>query len=145
MSWFAAQAYCESEGARLPTWTEWEYVAAADRTWVDARSDPAWLARILGWYARPASTALPAVGGESKVFGVRDVHGLVWEWVDDFNALHVPLAAMAAATAAVPETAAPVAAVAQARLPDAGRGSAGNRSRTEPRRTRARDGADGQH
>lgn len=89
VSWFASQAYCESEGARLPTWTEWEYVAAADRTRADARSDPAWLARILGWYARPASTALPAVGGEANVYGVRDVHGLVWEWVDDFNALLV--------------------------------------------------------
>src|SRR5215470_15654880 len=30
VSWFAAQAYCESEHARLPTWYEFEYVAAAD-------------------------------------------------------------------------------------------------------------------
>jgi len=89
VSWFAAQAYCESERARLPTWTEWEYVAAADATRSDARGDPAWLARILGWYARPASTALPAVGGAPNLYGVRDVHGLVWEWVDDFNALLV--------------------------------------------------------
>ena len=89
VSWFAAQAFCENEGARLPTWTEWEYVAAADATRRDARSDPAWLARILGWYARPASAALPAVGGPPNVYGVRDVHGLIWEWVDDFNALLV--------------------------------------------------------
>ncbi len=89
VSWFAAQAYCEFEGGRLPTWTEWEYAAAADATRRDARSDPAWLARILGWYARPASMALPAVGGSANVYGVRDLHGLVWEWVDDFNALLV--------------------------------------------------------
>jgi len=89
VSWFAAQAFCEAEGARLPTWSEWEYVAAADSTRADARSDPAWLARILGWYARPASAALPAVGGDANLYGVRDVHGLVWEWVDDFNALLV--------------------------------------------------------
>jgi formylglycine-generating enzyme len=89
VSWFAAQAYCEHEGGRLPTWTEWEYVAAADATRRDARGDPAWLARILNWYARPASAALPAVGGNPNFYGLRDLHGLVWEWVDDFNALLV--------------------------------------------------------
>jgi formylglycine-generating enzyme required for sulfatase activity len=87
VSWFAAQAYCEAESARLPSWYEWEYAAAADATRTDARSDPAWLARILSWYARPASHPLPAVGGPANVYGVRDVHGLVWEWVDDFNSL----------------------------------------------------------
>jgi formylglycine-generating enzyme len=89
VSWFAAQAFCEDEGGRLPTWTEWEYTAAADATRADARGDPAWLARILAWYARPASSPLPAVGGEANLYGVRDLHGLVWEWVDDFNALLV--------------------------------------------------------
>ncbi|MGY4829070.1 formylglycine-generating enzyme family protein [Sphaerotilaceae bacterium SBD11-9] len=90
VSWFAAQAYCESEGARLPTWQEWEYAAAADETRRDARKDPAWLARILGWYARPATTAPAAAdSGVPNVYGVRNLHGLVWEWVDDFNALLV--------------------------------------------------------
>lgn len=89
VSWFAAQAFCEDEGARLPTWLEWEYAAAADATHVDARGDPKWLAKILGWYARPASAALPAVGGAPNVYGVRDLHGVIWEWVDDFNALLV--------------------------------------------------------
>jgi len=90
VSWFAAQTFCElAEGARLPTWAEWEYVAAADATRADARGDPAWRARILGWYARPAEATLPAVGGAPNLYGVRDVHGLIWEWVDDFNALLV--------------------------------------------------------
>ena len=89
VSWFAAQAFCESEGGRLPSWLEWEYVAAADAKQRDARADPEWLARILGWYARPATDALPAVGGAANVYGVRDVHGVVWEWVDDFASLLV--------------------------------------------------------
>jgi len=89
VSWFAAQAFCEGEGARLPTWTEWELVAAADGSRRDAREDPAWRARILSWYARPATQALPLVGGSPNVYGVGDLHGLIWEWVDDFNALLV--------------------------------------------------------
>jgi len=89
VSWFAAEAYCESEHARLPSWYEWEYVAAADATHADARHDPLWLAAILGWYARPAGQSLRPVGGEPNYYGARDMHGLVWEWVDDFNALLV--------------------------------------------------------
>lgn len=89
VSWFAAEAYCEAEGGRLPTWNEWEYVGAADATRRDARGDPAWRARILGWYSTSARAALPAVGGAADVYGVRDMHGLIWEWVDDFNALLV--------------------------------------------------------
>jgi formylglycine-generating enzyme required for sulfatase activity len=89
VSWFAAQAYCASEGARLPSWYEWEFAAAADASRRDARSDPAWRENILGWYSRPSNAALPAVGGTANVYGVRDMNGLVWEWVDDFNALMV--------------------------------------------------------
>jgi formylglycine-generating enzyme required for sulfatase activity len=89
VSWFAAQAFCESEGARLPTWLEWEFAAAADETRRDARADPAWRRRILAWYERPALDALPRVGGPPNAWGVRDLHGLVWEWVDDFNALFI--------------------------------------------------------
>jgi formylglycine-generating enzyme required for sulfatase activity len=89
VSWFAAKAYCDSEGARLPTWLEWEYVAAADENRTDARADPAWRRRILSWYERPGSAPRAEVGGAPNAYGVRDVHGLVWEWVDDFNALFI--------------------------------------------------------
>ena len=89
VSWFASQAFCESEGARVPTWTEWEYVAAADETHRDARSDPAWRARILSWYSQSSSAPLRSVGSPANAYGVLDMHGLVWEWVDDFNALLV--------------------------------------------------------
>lgn len=89
VSWFAAQAYCEAEGARLPTWLEWERAAAASQTEADARRDSAWRQRLLDWYGRPSRGALEQTGGEPNLYGVRDLHGLVWEWVDDYNALMV--------------------------------------------------------
>lgn len=89
VSWFAAKAYCESEQARLPTWLEWEYAAAADESRRDARSDPAWRRRILSWYERPTSAVLGPAGSTPNAYGVSDLHGLVWEWVDDFNALFI--------------------------------------------------------
>ena len=89
VSWFAAQAYCESENARLPTWIEWERAAAASDTAADARGDAAWRRKLLDWYAKPSTGALAEVGGETNLYGVRDLHGLVWEWVDDYAAMMV--------------------------------------------------------
>lgn len=90
VSWFAASAYCEARGARLPTWYEWEYAAAASETKRDARSDPEWRQRILGWYSRSAREGLPNVGATpANIYGVRDLHAVVWEWVEDLSALLV--------------------------------------------------------
>lgn len=88
VSWFAASAYCEAQGARLPTWSEWEYAAAADETRRDARADPAWRARMLAWYSRPSNRALQRAGLQApNAYGVQDLHGPVWEWTDDYSAL----------------------------------------------------------
>jgi len=90
VSWFAASAYCEAQGGRLPTWSEWEYAAAADETRRDARKDPVWRERILAWYSKPSNQALPRAGLQTtNVWGVQDLHGLVWEWTDDFSSLLV--------------------------------------------------------
>lgn len=90
VSWYAARAYCEASGGRLPSWYEWELAAAADESVADARRDAHWQARILDWYAQPLSHELPVVGsGPANFYGLRDLHGLVWEWVEDFNALIV--------------------------------------------------------
>ena len=86
VSWFAAQAYCEARGARLPTTAEWELAAQADEKRADASLDPEFRRLILDWYSRPATGALePAGSGRKNFWGVRGLHGLVWEWVLDFN------------------------------------------------------------
>lgn len=90
VSWFAASAYCESQKARLPTWLEWEYVASADTTRRDARKDPAWRENILSWYAKPTTTPLSGVAqSPANVYGVQDLHGLIWEWTEDYSAMLV--------------------------------------------------------
>ncbi len=86
VSWFAARAYLRARGKDLPTVDQWEYVAAASETDRDASRDATFLGRLRAWYARSAPVPLPAVGsGAGTVYGVRDVHGLVWEWTLDFN------------------------------------------------------------
>lgn len=83
VSYFAAAAYCESLGKRLPSESEWEWAASADAT---SESDADIRARVLAFYSRPAGE-LPEVGmTPANEFGARDLHGVVWEWVADFNA-----------------------------------------------------------
>jgi formylglycine-generating enzyme required for sulfatase activity len=86
VSWFAARAYAESKGKRLPTMAEWEYAAQASPTRADGENDSSFKRSVLAWYSTPAPEKLPAVGrGPANFYGARDMHGLVWEWVLDFN------------------------------------------------------------
>lgn len=86
VSWFAAKAFCESNQMRLPTVSEWEYMAAASENKKNAYRDEKFLRRILDWYGEPRSGDLKPVGHIYKnIYGVWDLHGLIWEWVEDFN------------------------------------------------------------
>jgi sulfatase modifying factor 1 len=85
VSWFAARAYCGAQGKRLPTTDEWEYAAAASETVRDAARDPDFTARLLGMYTAPRDPAAPVGSTFRNAYGVWDLHGLVWEWVADFN------------------------------------------------------------
>ena len=87
VSWFAARAYARWQDKRLPQLKEWELAAAASTTQPDASREPEFQQRILRWYSAPTPTRLPAVGtSPANFFGLRDLHGLVWEWVADFDA-----------------------------------------------------------
>ncbi len=86
VSWFAAKAYAKSHGKRLPTVAEWEYAALAGPTRPDGENDPEFKRRVYQWYVTPSPAKIGPVGLDQPNFwGVHDLHGLVWEWVADFN------------------------------------------------------------
>ena len=92
ISWFAAMDYCASQGGRLPTVLEWEYAAAASDKVRDATHDPEFIQRLLNWYSKPTGGTdnLSLVGQSTpNVWGIYDLHGLVWEWTSDFNSVFV--------------------------------------------------------
>lgn len=78
VSWFAATAYCESLGLQLLTVNEWEYASAIGKQ--DFKS-------ILEWYQKPNDDLGPVDKGNKNKFGLINMHGLIWEWVQDFSSI----------------------------------------------------------
>jgi len=86
VSWFAARAYARWRGKRLPNTTEWEYAASAGYTQLSGKSDFQLNRDLYAWLARPDSGTQPSVKtAKPNFYGVRGLHCLVWEWVEDFN------------------------------------------------------------
>ncbi|MGZ3808656.1 MAG: formylglycine-generating enzyme family protein [Bacteriovorax sp.] len=89
VSWFSANAYCESKNGRLPSTLEWEYVASASETLRNATKSRPFIEKILEWYSRPENEEEIKIVGKDKAnfYGIHNLHGLIWEWTNDFNSV----------------------------------------------------------
>lgn len=85
VSWYAARAYCRELDGRLPTLIEWEYAAERQREALGVTPDD-YARKLFSWYANPGAGALsPVARGKAPGLGIHDLHGLVLEWVEDFQ------------------------------------------------------------
>jgi formylglycine-generating enzyme required for sulfatase activity len=86
VSWFAARAYAAAQGKRLPTTAEWEHAASAGYASPDGKADEQLNRDLYAWLARPVPAIIPGTAvAKRNFYGARGLHGLVWEWVEDFN------------------------------------------------------------
>lgn len=90
VSWFAAVAYCQGSGKRLPTEAEWEWaarggLAGKNFPWGDDPVDPA-RANYVG--SKLGSTT-PVGSYPANGYGLFDMAGNVWEFLaDEWGAYH---------------------------------------------------------
>ena len=81
VKWYGAKAFCEATGGRLPSEAEWEYAARAGTTTkYYCGDDYSCLDDIACWYK---SDTCPVGQYDPNDFGLYDMLGGVWEWVED--------------------------------------------------------------
>ncbi|MEY4103012.1 MAG: hypothetical protein RL461_214 [Planctomycetota bacterium] len=87
VSWDTIQGYLGATGMRLPTEAEWEYAcrAGTQTPFYNGSTDDSTV-DALAWYSPTSGSQTHAVGGKAaNGFGLHDMLGNVWEWVNDWS------------------------------------------------------------
>jgi formylglycine-generating enzyme required for sulfatase activity len=84
VSWEDARRYASWAGLRLASEAEWEYACRAGTSIRFYAGDTEKDLDQAGWYGDNPSGKLHPVGEKTpNVWGLYDMHGNVWEWVED--------------------------------------------------------------
>jgi formylglycine-generating enzyme required for sulfatase activity len=84
VSWQNAQLYPAWAGLRLPSEAEWEYACRAGTSTRYYTGNAEKDLEQVGWYSKNSGDQLHPVGEkEPNAFGLYDMHGNVFEWVED--------------------------------------------------------------
>jgi len=84
VSWFDCKRFCELSGVRLPSEAEWEYACRAGTTTAYSFGDSITKEQVCFDSEEPvACGSLPA-----NPWGFHEMHGNVWEWVEDAYAAY---------------------------------------------------------
>lgn len=84
VTWDNADAYATAVGRRLPTELEWEYAAAGGHKREPFKLSPEEAAEMT-WYGGAKKEPKIVGQGKPNAYGLYDMHGNVWEWVDDLR------------------------------------------------------------